>query len=310
MKKSFVFLTIIILFVFTVGCQKSSSNATTFVTSCYPVHIITLNLVDGVDGVQVTNMSQSHRGCLHNFQMQSDDLKNIEKSSAFIINGAGMENFLDKVVHEIPNVKIIDSSIGINLMDDCSEHSHCHEHDNCDEDDHDHCCHSYNPHIWTSVDNYISQVKNVTRGLAVVDPDHKGMYQKNCDTYVQKLTSLKKEMVENLSDFGGKEIVTFHEAFPYFAKEFGFHIAAVITSEPENEPGAKQISDVISTIKEKNIGCIFVEPQYTCKAAQVISQETGAKIYTLDPIVTGSDDKNSYIDAMKHNLETLKKALT
>ena len=51
MKKSFVFLTIIILFVFTVGCQKSSSNATTFVTSCYPVHIITLNLVDGVDGV-------------------------------------------------------------------------------------------------------------------------------------------------------------------------------------------------------------------------------------------------------------------
>ena len=80
------------------------------VTSFYPMYVATINITKGVDGVEVVNMCENNTGCLHNFQLRSDDLKKIEKSSAFVINGGGMELFVDKITSELPKVKIVDSS--------------------------------------------------------------------------------------------------------------------------------------------------------------------------------------------------------
>lgn len=287
------------------GCRRSGNNKIKFVTSCYPVNIITLNLTENIEGVEVINMSENQNGCLHNFQIQSEDLKNIEKSTAFIINGAGMENFLNKVVYEIPKVKIIDSSIGINLIEEETECTHNHG----DGEHHHHHHHESNPHIWLSVENYIKQVQNVTNGLVIVDPTHEKTYKENCEKYISKLNELKNQLSADLNKLKGKDIITFHKAFSYFAKDFGLNIAGTINDEPENEPSAKQISAVINTIKEKNIKSIFTEPQYSSSSADIIAKETGVKIYTLDPAVTGENSKDSYINIMKENAKTLKSAL-
>lgn len=287
------------------GCRRSGNNKIKFVTSCYPVNIIALNLTENIEGVEVINMSENQNGCLHNFQIQSEDLKNIEKSTAFIINGAGMENFLNKVVYEIPKVKIIDSSIGINLIEEETECTHNHG----DGEHHHHHHHESNPHIWLSVENYIKQVQNVTNGLVIVDPTHEKTYKENCEKYISKLNELKNQLSADLNELKGKDIITFHKAFSYFAKDFGLNIAGTINDEPENEPSAKQISDVINTIKEKNIKSIFTEPQYSSSSAEIIAKETGVKIYTLDPAVTGENSKDSYINIMKENAKTLKSAL-
>ncbi|MBQ2672041.1 MAG: zinc ABC transporter substrate-binding protein [Clostridia bacterium] len=286
------------------GCRRSGNNKIKFVTSCYPVNIITLNLTENIEGVEVINMSENQNGCLHNFQIQSEDLKNIEKSTAFIINGAGMENFLNKVVYEIPKVKIIDSSIGINLIEEETECTHNHG-----DGEHHHHHHESNPHIWLSVENYIKQVQNVTNGLIIVDPTHEKTYKENCEKYIFKLNELKNQLSADLNELKGKDIITFHKAFSYFAKDFGLNIAGTINDEPENEPSAKQISAVINTIKEKNIKSIFTEPQYSSSSADIIAKETGVKIYTLDPAVTGENSKDSYINIMKENAKTLKSAL-
>ena len=286
------------------GCRRSGNNKIKFVTSCYPVNIITLNLTENIEGVEVINMSENQSGCLHNFQIQSEDLKNIEKSTAFIINGAGMENFLNKVVYEIPKVKIIDSSIGINLIEEETECTHNHG-----DGEHHHHHHESNPHIWLSVENYIKQVQNVTNGLIIVDPTHEKTYKENCEKYIFKLNELKNQLSADLNELKGKDIITFHKAFSYFAKDFGLNIAGTINDEPENEPSAKQISAVINTIKEKNIKSIFTEPQYSSSSADIIAKETGVKIYTLDPAVTGENSKDSYINIMKENAKTLKSAL-
>lgn len=306
-KQSIKFIALILAFFYgtlLTGCQKSKSNTVKFVTSCYPVNVIALNLTENIDGVEVINMSENQQGCLHNFQIQSEDLKNIEKSTAFIINGAGMENFLNKVAHEIPKVKIIDSSIGISLIEEEVECTHNHG-----SGEHHHHHHQSNPHIWLSVENYIKQVQNVTNGLVIVDPSHKKEYKENCEKYISKLKDLKNQLDTDLKDLNGKDIITFHKAFSYFAKEFGLNIVSTINDEPGNEPTAKQISEIINTIKEKNIKSIFTEPQYSSSSAEIIAKETGAKIYILDPAVTGKTDKDSYINIMKENAKTLKSAL-
>ncbi|MBR0423287.1 MAG: zinc ABC transporter substrate-binding protein [Clostridia bacterium] len=306
-KQSIKFIALILAFFYgtlLTGCQKSKSNTVKFVTSCYPVNVIALNLTENIDGVEVINMSENQQGCLHNFQIQSEDLKNIEKSTAFIINGAGMENFLNKVAHEIPKVKIIDSSIGINLIEEEVECTHNHG-----SGEHHHHHHQSNPHIWLSVENYIKQVQNVTNGLVIVDPSHEKEYKENCEKYISKLKDLKNQLDTDLKDLNGKDIITFHKAFSYFAKDFGLNIVSTINDEPGNEPTAKQISEIINTIKEKNIKSIFTEPQYSSSSAEIIAKETVAKIYTLDQAVTVETDKDSYIHIMKENEKTLKSAL-
>ena len=297
MKKIVSIISALLVCIFASGCRKNLAKQTRYVASCYPVYIIALNLIDGIEGTEVIHMSENHQGCLHDFQIQSEDLKNIEKSSAFIINGAGMENFLKKVTDEIPKIKIIDSSKDIKLLENnCHHHHHSHEHE-------------YNPHIWMSIDNYIKQTENITEGLIESDPGNEEKYKQNCEEYILKLKNLKNDITLKLKDVRGKSIITFHEAFPYFAHEFGLNIPDVINHDPESEPSAKQISRTINIMKENNINSLFIEPQYKSTAAETISKETGAKIYTLDPAVTGENSKDAYIEIMTKNAETLKEAL-
>lgn len=297
MKKIVSIISALLVCIFASGCRKNLAKQTRYVASCYPVYIIALNLIDGIEGTEVIHMSENHQGCLHDFQIQSEDLKNIEKSSAFIINGAGMENFLKKVTDEIPKIKIIDSSKDIKLLENnCHHHHHSHEHE-------------YNPHIWMSIDNYIKQTENIAEGLIESDPGNEEKYKQNCEEYILKLKNLKNDITLKLKDVRGKSIITFHEAFPYFANEFGLNIPDVINHDPENEPSAKQISKTINIMKENNINSLFIEPQYKSTAAETISKETGAKIYTLDPAVTGENSKDAYIEIMTKNAETLKEAL-
>ena len=111
------------------------------------------------------------------------------------------------------------------------------------------------------------------------------------------------------SDIKNRNIITFHEAFPYFAKEFGLNIVGVINHEPGEEPSMKEIKETINLVKEKNVKCLFTEPQYPESAAITISRETGVKVYTLDCAATGENSCDAYIDVMNNNLNTLTEAL-
>lgn len=304
--KKFSFL-IMVAFLFSVltGCKNNTNSKFQIVTSCYPVYIMALNIARDIEDVEIKNMCEKTTGCLHNFQIRSEDFKKVEKSDAFIINGAGMESFLDKLLAELPKVKLIDSSVGIDVLeDDCDHH---HE----DGEEHDEHCHTEtNPHIWTSIENYVKQVQNISEGLCKIDQVHAEKYKSNTSKYIEKLSNLKNDISEDLKNLKSKDIITFHEAFPYFAKEFGLNIVGVINHEPGEEPSMKEVKETIELIKEKNVKSIFVEPQYPESTARSIASETGAKVYTLDPAVTGDGSYDSYIETMKKNTETLKEALS
>ncbi len=300
MKKFFAMVTAFLTCTILAGCQKKEDTDFKIVTSCYPVYVMTANIAKGVPGVKTMNMCDSNTGCLHNFQLRSEDLKKIEQSSAFVVNGAGMENFLDRVINEIPTAKIIDSSEGVKLLE---------EEDECEHEEHCHHYHEYNPHIWMSVSNYIKQTQNIADGLKRLDPSHEKIYTQNLEEYVSKLNDLKTEIKSQLSGLEKKDIITFHEAFPYFAEEFGLNVVGVINHEPDEEPPVSEIREIVDLIKEKNISCIFVEPQYSQAIAQTIANETNAKIYVLDPAATGDFSLDSYLNTMKKNLEVLKEAL-
>ena len=308
-------LTIIILAsLFLTGCNNSaksnnsteSNNKLTIVTSFYPMYISTLNIVKDIPNVEVLNMTTSQTGCLHDYSLSTKDLKTLSNADILIINGAGMESFLDDVIDEYSDLKIIEASKGIDLIEDTEHDDHTEDHDH---EDHDH---DVNPHVWVSISKNIEEVSNIAEELSSLDPNHANEYQDNANEYIAKLENLKTEMHSTLDNIAHKDIITFHEAFPYFAEEFGLNIVGVIEIEPDSEPSAKEVENIISIINEKNIKALFTEPQYSSKIADTIAKETGASIYTLDPIVTGDSNEkayNDYIIKMQENLNTLKEAL-
>ncbi|MFA4884595.1 MAG: metal ABC transporter substrate-binding protein [Desulfotomaculaceae bacterium] len=270
--------------------KKADGKTFTIVTSFYPIYISAMNVAKDVPGVKVVNMTQKTTGCLHDYQLIPDDLKTLSEAQVFIINGAGMEAFVDKVVSQLPNLKIIEASKGIPLIKGEGE-----------EGD--------NPHVWVSISNDIQQTKNIGLQLAALDPDHAAQYSANTTVYAAKLEELQARMHQTLDGIKNRDIITFHEAFPYFAQEFKLNIATVIEREPGSEPSAAELAETIETVREAKIKALFAEPQYPTKAAETIANETGAKVFILDPVVTGPMEPDAYIKIMEANLRTLEEAL-
>lgn len=257
-------------------------------TSFYPVYIMALNVAKEVPGISVENLTPPFTGCLHDYSLTTADMKKIADTDIFVANGAGMEVFLERVVAQYPQLKVAALSEGVAFIKEDKE---------------------VNPHVWVSISNAIIEVKNLGKAMEAFDPLHAELYRNNTLSYLDKLWALREKMHAQLAPYAGKKIITFHEAFAYFAREFGFVIAGVIERDPGSAPSAKELAETIDTVRNTEIQALFTEPQYPAQAAEAIAKETGAKVYVLDPAVTGPDDADAYITIMEANLAVLKRAL-
>jgi len=286
-----------LLSILLIGCTKKETHQIavaekqiTVLSSFYPMHIIAKNLTQGISSITAKNLTPPQTGCLHDYQLKPEDLVAMQNTDYFIVNGAGMESFIQKVIDQYPNMKVITASENLPLLKNESDGEE-------------------NPHLFVSISAYIEQVKNVTNQLVKLDTLHSKQIQQNSDIYLTKLSDLKTRMHAVLDSIPNKNIVTFHEAFPYFAKEFNMNIAAIIEREPGSEPSAGELTETIKIINKSKVKALFSEPQYSPNAAETIAKETSLKVYTLDPSVNGEDNLDAYIKIMEKNLETLKEAL-
>ena len=289
-----------LLVLFTISAGLYGSEKKVILCSFYPMYILTQNITKDVSGVAVECMTSVETGCLHDYQLTPQDMKKLNSAYVLVVNGGGMETFLNKAIAQFPRLKIVEASKGIQLIE-----TEGHQR----ESDDDHHEHQFNPHVWVSVSGAILQVENICKGLMAVDSGNAQKYRLNADRFIKSLEELKSKMHQGLSGISDRNIITFHEAFPYFSREFNLNVAAVIEREAGSEPSARELAEIIKLIKEKKVEAIFIEPQYPAKTAQMISRETGKKLYTLDPIVTGPFHPDAYISIMEKNLMVLQEAL-
>lgn len=264
----------------------------TIVTSFYPVYIDALQLTRDVPGVKVICLTKPQVGCLHDYQLTPENVKTLSRADLFLINGAGMETFLDRVKQVRPDLTIVDSSRDLPLLTD----SHGHE----------------NPHVWVSPTNKICQIENLTGPLLAADPDYADIYRRNSERYIGELNALARTMQDAVDGASKHAFVTMHTSLAYLAKDLGLTVTDVIASEHGQEPSAKEVEDCIRLMQQTNTDVIFIEPQYAEKTAQTIARATGAHIYTIDPVVTGEIDADSasdYLTQMKKNAAVLVEAL-
>lgn len=300
MKKTFIVLLVLLLLSLS-GCGAAAEDVSVMATF-YPVYILAENVLDGVEGVSLSSMTPPSTGCLHDYQLLTSDMRSLAKAQALLINGAGMESFLSDVTGQFPKLTVIDCSVGVNLIaedeeDEEEEHDHGHDHG------------EYNAHIWLAPENAIQMVKNLRDGLSALLPGQAERIAQNAEAYIARLSALDAELRAAIEPLPRKEIVTFHEAFPYFARAYGLEVKAVVALEPDEPVSPRMLKEVIAKVKAAGNPPLFSEPQYESAALRTVAQETGAPVYELDPLVTGDGAKTAYEDVMRKNLAVLLEAL-
>ena len=268
--------------------KKEESNITKIVTSFYPMYIMAENLTDGASNVELENMADVNVGCLHDYTLMTEDIKKVENADIFISNGLGMESFINKLIEANSNMKIIDSSKSITNVIKSEEET--------------------NPHIWTSIDNYILQVQTISDSLKEYNAENSEVYEKNAEKYVEELTELKNKYKEELAFLEGRRAVCLNEAFEYMGEELGLELLTVQTDHEESTMSAEMLKNIINTVKEENIEIIIIDKNDNEANAETIANETGAKIYKLNSGLTGNLEKDAYIKQMEENIEILKSA--
>lgn len=271
--------------------------------SFHPIYVFAANVIGDRTNVKLECLLPPNTDP-HDYALTPGDMKKIAKADLFFLNGLGIEEFLGKAVNEAnPKIKVIDTSNGIEpILTRGAENQSGKQKG---ENQHG----KYNPHIWVSPKSAIIQVKNIENAMSAADPANATVYKSNAAKYIAKLQSIIDDLTKASKTFKSNKIMTFHDAFDYFARDFGLEVVGVVEVVPGQEPSAGELAKIVKTIKNTGAAAVFSEPQYPAKTAEVIAKEANVPVYQLDPGHTGELKPDDYEKAMRKNLEVLKKAL-
>lgn len=267
--------------------REKSNDKFEILTSFYPIYIMTLNVANGAEDVKVSNMAEKYTGCIHDYTLTTTDMKKFESCDIFIQNGAGLETFSDKILESYPKIKVVNAADGVNNF---LTHN---------EDDEE-----VNSHIWLSISNYINEVIKITNSLMEMNSKNAKIYQKNCENYVNKLYTLKKKF--NNLNLKNKKIINLNESLEYMFKENDIDSVLIETDHEQSTISANKIRNMIELMQNDKINEIYIDKNDSRKLADVLQNETNAKIYVLDSAMSGDGSLDSYINIMNQNYEILK----
>lgn len=267
--------------------------------SFYPIEEFTKKV--GKDKVNVSSLVNPGTEP-HNWMPTIKDIQRMQETNLIIINGLGIENWTDDISIINSNVNIIDTSYGITPIYIISENklgvlSVASKEFRTD------------PHIWLNPITIKVQVQNIADALIELDPENKNYYQKNADSYKLELDTMDTKIRDELAQCNKKDFFAFHNAFAYFAQEYGLNQHTVLKSiDPLSDPSPQDIMEIITLARTLDTSVIFTEEGGNPRMSQVIADEIGSKVLILSPLEFGDDEK-TFLERMEQNLDNLKEAL-
>lgn len=270
----------------------------------YPVYLFTTAVTEGVEGVEVSLLVKEQISCLHDYTLSVTDMKAMEQADVIVMNGVGLEDFMQDALAQSA-AQVIDCSKGMELLEAPGHTGHDHDTE-------------YDPHIWMDPDLAVKMLENVGHGLSGLDGDNAIQYQTNLEAAFALLDDNRQGMAaEYLAALATghtditslrpqMELITFHDGFQYFARAFGLELLKSIEEEEGSEASAAEIKEIVGLIEQYQLPALYTEVNGSTATAEAIARETGVAVYPLDMIMSGEGTGiHPYLDAMKKNLQTI-----
>jgi len=231
----------------------------------------------------------------HNYAFSPNDIRKLGSADVVIENGLGLETWLEKGVKTAgkKDLLIVDTSKGISPITEADSGQ----------------TGSPNPHIWLSPVCAMKQVENIRDALSSRDPGNAEAYRRNADRYLENLKKLDSEIRQETGLLQNKNFVTLHDAFPYFAREYGLRIAATFETSPDQLPLPKKLEQIRTLLASHEVAALLAESSYNSKPLEVVAREFNRPVVQMDSMETGEGDPSFYERAMRSNMSKLIAAL-
>lgn len=309
---------------FTVGGAVAAEPKVRVLATTYPVYLLTRAVAQSSPDVQVDLLIPAQTGCPHDYALTPKDMQKLSQARIVVINGLGLEAFMEKPLAAAGNITVIDSSKGANtIAEDNDEDQHGEhasdaaagkghpDHDAAAAKGHEHA-HDHggvNPHIFSSPLQAAVMVRNIGRGLAAAEP----VAAKNCpetaEAYAVRLETLARRMATVGANAANKNVMALHDGMAYLVRDAGLTLVDVIQEDEEAQPSAARLLGLVKKIKESKPVVLIGEPQYSDKPVRALSAETGVPAVHLDPLASGPTNAplDYYETVMAKNCATLEK---
>ena len=332
----------VVLLILRTPADTIESESRTIVTAFFPLSDFTRNIVG--DEEKVVSLIPAGIDP-HDYTPSPADVRLLEQAGAFVVLGLEFASLEDRLRSAVGDILTIHASAGIPTLsgrglgesededghdehDDHAGHAHDDEHDEHAHDDdkhdehdddkhdehahgdkHDEHAHDIDPHIWMSVDNARTMVRNITEGLITAYPEHGDRYRANAIRYLDILSDAKTEFQQALRECAQDTILVTHDAYRYLAQEYNFNTISIYGVEPGGETSSQQLVSLIESARANNLRYIFYEPVVSPRVPETIAAEIGATLLELYPLEYGVDNQTGYVGQMKANIHNISIAL-
>jgi zinc/manganese transport system substrate-binding protein len=254
---------------------------------------ITTEIAENVGGEAVKVVPIIRAGTdPHDFQPSPSDIRAIEGADLVLLTGKGLEGYLTKLEEAVGSkAKFVD--VGRSIPSLTLE-----EEGRMVED----------PHWWQSIENMKKATNVVRKHFVEADPANKAAYDKNAAAYLAELTELQKWARQEIAKLprDKRKLVTSHDAFQYFARDYGFTIYAIEGVSTDDQPSSKKVVDLINTIRDQKVKAVFFESVANPKVVGEITKETGAKLGgELYADGLGEKEASTYSGMIRHNITSI-----
>jgi ABC-type Zn uptake system ZnuABC Zn-binding protein ZnuA len=230
------------------------------------------------------------------YDPRPDDAKKLADARLVVSNGVGLDDFLEKllasgIAGQTPRLVLGE---GIPTLTDDGEQ---------------------NPHFWLDpslVKQYY--VPKIAARLTDLDPAGKATFDANAAAYGSQLDALDAELMARVAQIPApnRKLVTFHDAFPYFARHYGFELVGVVLENVGQEPTAGELAALVDKVKAAHVRAVFSEAQFSPKLVRTLAQEAGVTsvVTTLYNDALGPPPADTYPGLMRWDVDQIVQALT
>lgn len=239
----------------------------------------------------------------HISELTAQRLRDLQRAPVLFSIGHGLDDRLaERIIAAVPGMRsvIVDRGIALRMFEEEAQE---------EKTDNEHGS-GVDPHYWLTTTNAQLMATTVAETLAQLDPPYAAAYAANLTAYQAQLQELEAELQATVQQLPRREIVTMHDAWSYLAAQYGLRLVATYEPVEGRGPTLADLQRLRDTITTYGITAFFAEPQKVSSAAtQIMQQEFGLRIFTLDPLGGGSE-RSSYIELMRFNMRSLAEGLS
>lgn len=252
---------------------------------------------------------------VHTFEPSPADAQKLAGANLIVMNGLGLDEWALSLLEAAGKSEedVLELAEGIDESNawvylEGEEHDEEEGEEHSEEEGEEHGHGGTDPHIWLDPKGAAIYVDRIAARVAAELPERAAEIESARDAGLAEIAALDEELRVGFAavEASARKIVTFHDAFGYFARAYEIEIVGVAVEAPGQEPSAKEIAALIDAIKAAGVTSVFSEAQFPSKVLDQVAAETGATVLeSLYSDALGDAPANSYLGAMRANASAI-----